>query len=76
MPLGILSPSRNTRTVLSCAPFLCRRNGSKASLDLLGWVYFGYDLYCRFVYWWGFAKVVDLVVVFGVKEVWPLWRPR
>ena len=44
----------------------------KLSLDLLGWVYFGYDLYCHFGYWWGFAEVIDLVVVFGVAEVWPL----
>ena len=61
---------------LSCAPFLGHRNGSKASLGLLGWVCFGHDLCYHFGCWWGFAEVFDLVVAFGVVEVCPLWHSR
>ena len=61
-------------TILSCSPFLGCRNGSKASLGVLGWVCFGYDLCYHFGYWWGFAEVFDLIIVFGIVEGWPLWR--
>ena len=44
----------------------------KLSLDLLGWVYFGYDLCYHFGYWQGFAEVFDLIAIFGVVKVWPL----
>ena len=71
--LDILFPSQNMRIVLSCGLFLVHRNGRIASLDLLGWVCFGYVLCCRFGCWWGFIEILDLVVVFGVAEVWPLW---
>ena len=39
--LDILFPSRNMRIVLSCGLCLVRRNGSIASLDLMGWVCLG-----------------------------------
>ena len=71
--LGILFPSRNTHIALSYGLFLVYRNGSIASLDLLGWVCFGYVLSCSFGCWRGFIEILDLVVVFGVVEVWPLW---
>ena len=71
--LDILFPSRNMRIVLSCGLFPVHKNGCIASLDLLGWVCFGYALYCRFGCWRGFIEILDLVVEFGVAEVWPLW---
>ena len=74
MLLGILFPLRNKRTALSCAPFLGHRNGNKASLGLLGWVYFEYDPYYHFGCWRGFADVFGLMAVFVVVGVWPLWR--
>ena len=74
MLLGILFPSRNTHIALSYGLFLVYRNGSIASLDLLGWVCFGYCLYCHSGCWRGSVEMLDLVAVFGVAEVWPLWR--
>ena len=71
--LDILFPSRNMSIALSSGLCLVHINGSIASLDLFGWVCFGYCLYCHSGYWRGFVEILDLVVVFGVVEVWPLW---
>jgi hypothetical protein len=68
VPLDILFPSRNMSIVLLCGLFPVHRNGSIVSLDLLGWVYFVYVLYC-FGCWRGFVEILDLVVVFGIAEV-------
>ena len=74
MLLDILFPSQNMCIALLSGLCLVRRNGSIASLDLLGWVCFGYYLYYHFGCWRGFAEVFDLIIVFGIVEGWPLWR--
>ena len=71
--LDILFPSQNMHIALSSGLCLVHRNGSIAKLDLLGWVCFGYCLYCHSSYWWGSVEMLDLVAVFGVAEVWSLW---
>ena len=74
--LDILFPSRNMHIALSSGLCLVRRSGSIVSLDLLGWVYFGYYLCYHFGCWRGSIEMLDLVAVFGVAEVWSLWNLR
>jgi len=76
MLLDILFPSQNMCIALLSGLCLVRRNGSIASLDPLGWVYFGYCLCCHSGCWWGSIEMLDLVVVFGAAEVWSLWCSR
>ena len=74
--LDILFPSRNMSIALSSGLCLVHINGSIASLDLLGWVCFGYCLCCHSCCWRGSIEMLDLVAVFGVAEVWSLWCSR
>ena len=66
--LDILFPSRNMHIALSSALCLVYRNGSIASLDLFGWVCFGYCLCCHSSCWQGSIEILDLVAVLA------LWR--
>ena len=76
MLLDILFPSQNMHIALSSGICLVRRNSSIASLDLLGWVCFGYCLCCHSSCWQGSVEMLDLVAVFGIAEVWTLWYSR